>query len=159
MEPEVHPTIWFQIGKSSFYFWNQFRILVYFNLHKSPPWKLKSPLNLVNHKIAPITHKIAPGGRFRPHWMPPILIKDLMNLLKQHEKLGSFISSLCICRTKAMTVSVEYITGCLYQATTFHSVLIVPSASSLKVKSSHFRKCCEKNFICDHLRKSCVTVE
>ena len=53
MESEVHQTIWFQIGKSSFYFWNQCRILVHFNLHKSPPWKLKSPLNLINHKIAP----------------------------------------------------------------------------------------------------------
>jgi len=44
---------WFQSGKSSFYFCNQFRILVYSNMQKSPPWKLKSPPNLVNHKIAP----------------------------------------------------------------------------------------------------------
>jgi len=42
MESEVHQMIWFQRGKSSFYFWNQFRILVYFNLHRSLPWKLKS---------------------------------------------------------------------------------------------------------------------
>jgi len=35
MESEVHQTIWFQSGKSSFYFWNQFRILAHFNLHKS----------------------------------------------------------------------------------------------------------------------------
>jgi len=25
----MHQMIWFQSGKSSFYFWNQFRILVY----------------------------------------------------------------------------------------------------------------------------------
>jgi len=29
--------IWFEISKYSFYYWNQFRILVYFNLQKSPP--------------------------------------------------------------------------------------------------------------------------
>jgi len=29
----------------------------------------------------------------------------------------------------------------------------------IKTKSSHFRKCCEKNFICEHWRKSCTTVE
>jgi len=44
---------WFQSGKYNFYFWNQFRILVRPNLQKSPPWKMKSPLNLVNHEIAP----------------------------------------------------------------------------------------------------------
>jgi len=60
MESEVHQMIWFHSGKSSIYFWNQFRILVYFNLHRSPPSKLKSPPNLVNHKIGPITHKISP---------------------------------------------------------------------------------------------------
>jgi len=38
----------------------------------------------------------------------------MMDLLKQHEKLGSFTSSLCICHTKAMTAPVEYITRCLY---------------------------------------------
>ena len=29
----------------------------------------------------------------------------------------------------------------------------------IKLKSSHFRKCCEENLICDRLRKSCSTVE
>jgi len=39
---------------------------------------------------------------------------DLMNLLKQDEKLGRFTSSLYICHTKAMTALVEYGTKCLY---------------------------------------------
>jgi len=39
---DVHQLIWFQSGKYNFYLWNQFRILVYSNLQKSPPWKLKS---------------------------------------------------------------------------------------------------------------------
>jgi len=41
----------------------------------------------------------------------------------------------------------------------FYSVLIVRSASWLKLKTSHSRKCCEDSFICDRLRKSCTTVE
>jgi len=55
-------------------------------------------------------------------------------------------SSLNICHTKAMTTPVEYGTRCLYEDTNFYSVLIVRSASWLKLKSSHFRKCCEENF-------------
>jgi len=39
------------------------------------------------------------------------------------------------------------------------AVLIVRSTSLLKLISSHFRKYCEDNFICDRLRKSCTTVE
>jgi len=39
---------------------------------------------------------------------------DLMNLLKQDEKLGRFTSSLHICHTKAMTALDEYGTKCLY---------------------------------------------
>jgi len=53
MESKVHQMIWFQSGKFSFYFRNQLRILVYFNLQELSPWKLKSPPNLVNHKPAP----------------------------------------------------------------------------------------------------------
>jgi len=52
-----------------------------------------------------------------------------MNLLKQYEKLGKLTSSLYICHTKAMTALVEFGTRCLYEATNFYSVLIVPSAS------------------------------
>ena len=58
MESKVHQMNWFQSGKHSFYFWNQFRILVHSNLEKSHPWKLKSrpksgklqnrPLNALN---------------------------------------------------------------------------------------------------------------
>jgi len=55
-------------------------------------------------------------------------------------------NSSYICHTKAMTTLVEYGTRCLYENTNFYSVLIVRSASWLKLKSSHFRKCCEKNF-------------
>jgi len=43
MEFQVHQMKWFQTGKYSFYFWNQFKILVYPDPQKSPPWKLKSP--------------------------------------------------------------------------------------------------------------------
>jgi len=45
-----------------------------------------------------------------------------------------------------MTTLVEYGTRCLYEDTDFYSILIVRSASWLKRKSSHFRKCCEDNF-------------
>jgi len=38
---------------------------------------------------------------------------DLMNLLKQDEKLGSFTSSLYICHTTAMTALAEYGKRCL----------------------------------------------
>jgi len=55
-------------------------------------------------------------------------------------------SSLYICHIKAMTALVEYGTRCLCEDTNFYSVLIVRSASWLKRKSSHFRKCCEDNF-------------
>jgi len=37
-----------------------------------------------------------------------------MNLLKQDEELGRFISSQYICHTKAMTALVEYGTRCWY---------------------------------------------
>ena len=57
-----------------------------------------------------------------------------------------YCSCLYICHTKAMTTLVEYGTRCFYKNTNFHSVLIVRSASWLKLKSSHFRKCCEDNF-------------
>ena len=80
-------------------------------------------------------------------------------LLKQDEKLGRFTGSLYICHTKAMTAPVEYGTKCLYYATNYYLALIVWSAPWLKLKSSHFRKCCEENFICDRLRKSCNAVE
>ena len=39
---------------------------------------------------------------------------DLMNLLKQDEKLGRFTSSLYVCYTEAMTAPVQYGTSCLY---------------------------------------------
>ena len=46
----------------------------------------------------------------------------------------------------AMTTLVEYGTRCLYEDTNFYFVLIVRSASWWKLKSSHFRQCCEENF-------------
>ena len=45
-----------------------------------------------------------------------------------------------------MTTLVEYGTRCLYEDTNSYSVLVVRSASWLKLKSSHFKKCCEENF-------------
>jgi len=51
MESKVHQMLWFKSNK--YCFLNQFKILVCFNLVKSPPWKQKSPPNFVNHKIAP----------------------------------------------------------------------------------------------------------
>jgi len=39
---------------------------------------------------------------------------DLMNLLKQDEKLRSFTSSLYICHTTDMTAPVEYGNRCLH---------------------------------------------
>jgi len=55
-----------------------------------------------------------------------------MKFLRQDEKLGRFTSSLYICHKKAMTALVECGTRCLYYATSFYSVMIVRSASSLK---------------------------
>jgi len=57
-----------------------------------------------------------------------------------------YCSSQYICHTKSMTTLVEYGIKCLFEDTNFYSVLIVRSASWLKWKSSHFRKCCEENF-------------
>jgi len=37
-----------------------------------------------------------------------------MDLLKQDEKLGRFISSLYNCHTKTMTAPVQYTTRCWY---------------------------------------------
>ena len=48
------------------FFWNQLNNWVCFNLQKSPPWKPKSPPNLVNHKIALTTHGTAPWGAISP---------------------------------------------------------------------------------------------
>jgi len=48
MESKVHHMNWFKSSKYSFYFWNQFRILVHSNLQKSLPKSGKSqnrPLN------------------------------------------------------------------------------------------------------------------
>ena len=50
-----------------------------------------------------------------------------------------------ICHTKAMAALVEYGTRCLYEDTNCYSVFIVRSASWLKLKSSHIRKCCKEN--------------
>jgi len=57
-----------------------------------------------------------------------------------------YCSSLYICHTKAMITLAEYGPRCLYADTNFYYVLIVRSPSWLKLKSSHFRKCCEENF-------------
>ena len=59
MESKVHQMIWFQSGKCSYYSWNQFRIVVYSNLQNRPPGNWNRPKILVNHKIAPLTRKIA----------------------------------------------------------------------------------------------------
>ena len=54
-----------------------------------------------------------------------------------------------------MATLVEYGTRCLCENTTFYSVLIVRSASWLKLRSSHFRKCCEENFyLCGRLMQN-----
>jgi len=53
-----------------------------------------------------------------------------------------------MCHTNAMITLVEYGTRCLCEDTNFYSVLIVRSACWLKLKSFHFRKCCEEIFIC-----------
>jgi len=45
-----------------------------------------------------------------------------------------------------MTTLIEYGTRCLCEDTNYYSVLIVRFASWLKLKSSHFRKCCGDNF-------------
>jgi len=58
-----------------------------------------------------------------------------------------WIRSLTInIRSPLTTTLVEYGTRCLYEDTNFYSVPIVRSASWLKLKSSHFRKCSEGNF-------------
>jgi len=65
MESKVHQMNWFQSGKYSLYFWNQFRILVYSNLQKSPPWKLKSPPKSGKSENRPLNALNRPlGGDF-----------------------------------------------------------------------------------------------
>ena len=69
-----------------------------------------------------------------------------------------YCSSLYICLTKSMTTLVEYRTRCLFEDTNSYSDLIVRSASWLKWKSSHFRKCCKENFYITYLTtKSLLT--
>jgi len=72
MESKAHQMTSFQRGKSNFYFGNQFRILVYSDLQKSPSGNWNRLPNKENDKIAPITYKIAPlGGDFaavEDHW-------------------------------------------------------------------------------------------
>jgi len=61
------------------------------------------------------------------------------------------------CHTKAMTTLVEYWTSCLYENSDSYSVLIVWSASWLKLKSSHLRIFCEENFyLCVRLMQNLV---
>jgi len=62
MESKLHQMIWFR-SSNCCYFWNQFEILVDFNLQKSPPWNWNCYPKLVSHKIVP-------WGRFRPCWGP-----------------------------------------------------------------------------------------
>ena len=69
---------------------------------------------------------------------------DLLNKTKIWQVY--YCSSIYICHTKAMNILVEYGTRCLYEDTSFYSVLNVRSPTWLKLKSSHFRKCCEINF-------------
>jgi len=71
---------------------------------------------------------------------------NLLNKTKIRQ--DHYCSSLYICHTKAMTTLVEYGTRCLYGDTNFYSVLIVPSASWLKLKSSHFGIVAKRTFIC-----------
>ena len=71
-------------------------------------------------------------------------------LIKTKIRQVYYCSSLYICHTKAMSALVEY-----GKHTNFYSVLIVRSASWLKLKSSHFRKCCEENFfLCIRLKQN-----
>jgi len=62
---ESDQTIWLQSGKCSFYLWNQFRMSVYSNLQKSPPWKLKSPSKSgksQNHPLGAISLPVKTTG-------------------------------------------------------------------------------------------------
>ena len=56
---------------------------------------------------------------------------DLLNKTKNRQVY--YCSSIYICHTKAMTTLVEYRTRCLYEDTNFYSVLIIRSASWLKL--------------------------
>jgi len=58
-----------------------------------------------------------------------------------------------------MTALVENGTRCLYEDKNFKSVLIVRSASWLKLKSYHFRKRCEENFyLCVRLMQNLMVI-
>jgi len=60
MESKVHQINWFQRGKYGLYFWNQYRILIYSNLQKSPPWKLKSPPKFGKSQYRPLNAQNRP---------------------------------------------------------------------------------------------------
>jgi len=67
MESKVHQINCFQRGKYGLYFWNQYRILLYSNLQKSPPWKLKSPPKFGKSQYRPVNAQNRRlGGRFCP---------------------------------------------------------------------------------------------
>ena len=63
MESKVNQMYWFQRNKNSFY---QFKNLVVSTCRNRSPGKWNRLPNLVNHKIAPTTHKIAPLGAISP---------------------------------------------------------------------------------------------
>jgi len=72
MESQMHQMNWFHSGKYSFYFWNQFRILVYSNLQKSPPKSGKSENRPLGGEFAHVEYhwfnawQINTNGAVRP---------------------------------------------------------------------------------------------
>ena len=119
--------------KSRIYDWNNnIRDKIYPNIHTSFLYLTTSPLAISSAEII---------------WQH--IFSTEVAKIRQDEKFGRFTSSLYIRHTKAMTALTQHGSRCLYVATDFYSVLIVRSASWLKLKSSHFEKCCEENFICE----------
>jgi len=74
---------------------------------------------------------------------------ELERNCQTRRKLGRFttvVAYISITLKPWLPTLVEYGTSCLYEDTNFYSILIVRSASWLKLKSSHFRKRCKENF-------------
>jgi len=93
--------------QNSFYFWNQFRILVYSNLQKSPPCKLKSP------QIWQITK--SPPWRIKS---PLVTISPTLN------NTGLHVSNALVAKTSEWSCRLSKLaSGCSCKFSKLHTVI------------------------------------
>jgi len=105
--------------------------------------------------VLPQTHLIRYAPKAQGTWsvLPELVaFRDPLNhpnlLNKTKIRQVYYCSSLYICHTKAMITLVEYGIRCLHENTHFYSVLILRSASWLKLKVLIFGNDAKRTFIC-----------